>query len=192
VELRHEYGQITGVVTPYTVQADATLEALRDVEPGGRPLAEVGTAHRFQGREFPVVVFDTVEPQHDGGLWIGQASRQPGSTAWQQSGVRLFNVATTRVKHRLYVIVSRERVWTAKPGTAASEPRSDGHHARPPLGPQAAQSPPRRGVQQATPLTAVICSVPQTVPRAGRPVCRCIGCMVAGPIPYATVSELDE
>ncbi|HEY6312922.1 MAG TPA: AAA domain-containing protein [Streptosporangiaceae bacterium] len=118
VELHHEYGEATGVVTPYTVQADATLEALRDVEPGGRPLAEVGTAHRFQGREFPIVVFDTVEPWHDGGLWMGQASARPGSTAWQQTGVRLFNVATTRVQHRLYVIVSRERVWTAKPGTA--------------------------------------------------------------------------
>lgn len=118
VELHHEYGETTGVVTPYSVQADATLEALRDVEPGGRPLAEVGTAHRFQGREFPVVVFDTVEPWHDGGLWIGQASRLPGSGTWQQNGVRLFNVATTRVQHRLYVIVSRERVWNAKPGTA--------------------------------------------------------------------------
>lgn len=118
VELHHEYGETTGVVTPYTVQADATLEALRDVEPGGRPLAEVGTAHRFQGREFPVVVFDTVEPWHDGGLWMGQASRLPGSGTWQQNGVRLFNVATTRVQHRLYVIVSRERVRNAKPGTA--------------------------------------------------------------------------
>ena len=118
VELHHEYGETTGVVTPYTVQADATLEALRDVEPDGYPLAEVGTAHRFQGREFPVVVFNTVEPLHDGGLWIGQASGRPGSNAWQQNGMRLFNVATTRVQHRLYVIVSRERVLSAKPGTA--------------------------------------------------------------------------
>ena len=118
VELHHENGETTGVITPYTVQAEATLEALRDVEPGGRPLAEVGTAHRFQGREFPIVVFDTVEPQYDGNLWIGQASLLPGSTPWQQQGVRLFNVATTRVQHRLYVIASRERVERAKPGTA--------------------------------------------------------------------------
>ncbi len=41
VELHHEYGETTGVVTPHSVQADATLEALRDMEPGGRPLAEV-------------------------------------------------------------------------------------------------------------------------------------------------------
>ena len=83
VELHHEKGEITGVVTPYTAQAEATLETLRDVEPGGRPLAEVGTAHRFQGREFPVVVFDTVEPQYDGNLWIGQASLLPGTNRWQ-------------------------------------------------------------------------------------------------------------
>jgi len=49
---------------------------------------------------------------------MGQASRLPGSGTWQQSGVRLFNVATTRVQHRLYVIVSRERVRTARPGPA--------------------------------------------------------------------------
>ena len=42
----------------------------------------------------------------------------PGSGPWQRNGVRLFNVATTRVQHRLYVIVSRERVLSAKPGTA--------------------------------------------------------------------------
>lgn len=118
VELHQENGETTGVVTPYTAQADATLEALRDVELGGRPLAEVGTAHRFQGREFPIVVFDTVEPWHDGGLWMGQASRLPGSNTWQQDGVRLFNVATTRVQYRLYVIASRDRVRNAKPGTA--------------------------------------------------------------------------
>ncbi len=118
VELHVENGESTGVITPYVSQAEATLEALRDMEPGGRPLAEVGTAHRFQGREFPIVVFDTVEPQHDGRLWMGQASRLPGSTPWQQKGIRLFNVATTRVQHRLYVIASRERVRNAKPGTA--------------------------------------------------------------------------
>jgi hypothetical protein len=52
VELHHDNGETTGVVTPYTAQAQATLEALRDVEATGETLAEVGTAHRFQGREF--------------------------------------------------------------------------------------------------------------------------------------------
>jgi AAA domain/PLD-like domain len=118
VELHLENGESTGVITPYVVQAEATLEALRDVELDGHPLAEVGTAHRFQGREFPIVVFDTVEPQHDGGLWMSQASRLAGSRPWEQTGVRIFNVATTRVQHRLYVIASGERVRNARPGTA--------------------------------------------------------------------------
>jgi hypothetical protein len=120
-ELHHEYGETTGVVTPYKAQAEAPLEALRDVEADGGPIAEVGTAHRFQGREFPVVVFDTVEPRHGGGLWIGQASRLPGSSEWQRNGVRLFNVAATRVQHRLYVIASRDRVVHARPGTALAQ-----------------------------------------------------------------------
>lgn len=52
VELHLENGESTGVITPYVIQAEATLEALRDIEPDGHPYAEVGIAHRFQGREF--------------------------------------------------------------------------------------------------------------------------------------------
>jgi hypothetical protein len=118
IELHADTGESAGVVTPYNAQALATLEALRDVESSGRLLAEVGTAHRFQGREFPIVILDTVEPEHNGNLWIGQASRLPGSSSWQQGGVRLFNVATTRAQHRLYVIASRHRVDRAKPRSA--------------------------------------------------------------------------
>ena len=118
IDLHHDDGEDTGVVTPYVAQADATLEALRDMEPGGRPLAEVGTAHRFQGREFPVVVFDTVESSLSDRLWIAHASRLPGSSDREQTGVRIFNVATTRAQRRLYLIASRERVMRARPGTA--------------------------------------------------------------------------
>jgi len=54
IDLHDEEGETAGVVTPYPVQAEATLEALRDIEgSGGGRLAEVGTAHHFQGREFP-------------------------------------------------------------------------------------------------------------------------------------------
>ncbi|MGX1851673.1 AAA domain-containing protein [Streptomyces sp. NPDC055299] len=123
VELHRELGEETGIVTPYRVQSDATLEALRDVEgPGGGALAEVGTAHKFQGREFDIVVFDTVE----GGagsreLWMACAHLQPAASSWPRDGVRLFNVAVTRVKTRLYVIASGERVKNAKPGTALAQ-----------------------------------------------------------------------
>ncbi|MFF5841044.1 AAA domain-containing protein [Streptomyces massasporeus] len=118
VEYHRERGEETGIVTPYGAQVDATLEALRDVESGGGPLAEVGTAHRFQGREFPVVVFDTVEGADGRDLWMSMAHRGPGASDWIRDGVRLFNVAATRVQTRLYVIGSWERINSAKDGKA--------------------------------------------------------------------------
>ena len=114
IDLHDEDGEVAGVVTPYPVQAEATLEALRDTEGGsGGLLAEVGTAHRFQGREFPVVVFDTVEDDYGDGLWMACASRSPEATTWARNGVRLFNVAATRAQTRLYVIGSRRRIQAA-------------------------------------------------------------------------------
>ncbi|MFF6809239.1 AAA domain-containing protein [Streptomyces sp. NPDC012403] len=120
VDYHRARGEDTGIVTPYGVQAEATLEALRDVEGGGGPLAEVGTAHRFQGREFPVVVFDTVEGADGKELWMSLAHRKPGASDWARNGVRLFNVAATRVQTRLYVIGSWQRISSAKKGTAFS------------------------------------------------------------------------
>jgi hypothetical protein len=106
-----------GIVTPYTAQAEASLEALRDLEASGGVFADVGTAHRFQGREFPVVVFDTVENRDSGGGWIAKASRAVAASSWQRSGLRLFNVASTRVQQTLYIIASGDRVLNAAPGT---------------------------------------------------------------------------
>ncbi|MFI7007544.1 AAA domain-containing protein [Streptomyces sp. NPDC050145] len=116
VEYHRDRGEETGIVTPYGSQANATLEALRDVEKDGGPLAEVGTAHRFQGREFPVVVFDTVEGEYGRDLWMSLAHHGSGASDWLQDGVRLFNVAATRVRTRLYVIGSWERISSAKDG----------------------------------------------------------------------------
>ncbi|MEV2191324.1 AAA domain-containing protein [Streptomyces phaeochromogenes] len=118
VEYHRERGEETGIITPYGSQTNATLEALRDVESGGGPLAEVGTAHRFQGREFPVVVFDTVEGEHGKDLWMSLAHRGPGASDWLRDGMRLFNVAATRVRTRLYVIGSWERISSARDGKA--------------------------------------------------------------------------
>ncbi|MBO3751138.1 AAA family ATPase [Streptosporangiaceae bacterium NEAU-GS5] len=122
VELHAGYGESTGIVTPYRDQAEATLEALRDIEKDGSALTEVGTAHRFQGREFPVVVFDTVEGQQGRPLWMAAAGR--GAGAWAYEGLRLFNVAVTRVKARLYIIASGERIRNAAPGTAFGHVRA--------------------------------------------------------------------
>lgn len=107
-------GENAGIVTPYGRQVDATLEALRDHEAHGSALAEVGTAHRFQGRQFPIVIFDTVEDEY-GDRWMANANRT-GDT-FRRDGIRLFNVAVTRAQHRLYLIGSRKKIEAAKAGT---------------------------------------------------------------------------
>jgi hypothetical protein len=107
---KHMSEGTVGVIAPYRDQVDATLEALRDMEgPQARPRTEVGTAHTFQGREFDYVIFDLVE---DGGLgWVG--SGRSRGTPWERSGARLFNVAATRARTRLYLIGSGTTVAKA-------------------------------------------------------------------------------
>jgi hypothetical protein len=61
-------GERTGVVAPYSAQVEATLEALRDQEGAAAEATEVGTVHRFQGREFPV------DPSRRG--WDGRCRRR--------------------------------------------------------------------------------------------------------------------
>jgi len=109
-----DLGATVGIVTPYGLQVEATLEALRDVEGSAGVIADVGTTHRFQGREFDVVVFDMVE---DGGPgWISQA--RLGGNGWVRDGARLFNVGVTRTRHRLYLICSLKAVRRAAKGSA--------------------------------------------------------------------------
>lgn len=117
LDLHQDLGETTGIVTPYRLQAEATLEALRDIEQIGRQLADVGTAHRFQGREFPIVVFDMVEEMDSRG-WMAQASLAPSAGRWQREGMRLFNVAVTRTQTRLYLIGSRYRLRQSEPRSA--------------------------------------------------------------------------
>lgn len=112
--LHPERREVVGVVTPYRHQVEATLEAFRDREGADTPQVEVGTAHRFQGREFPVVVFDLVEDGF-GDRWMASARLDKGS--WERSGVRLFNVAVTRTQTRIYLIASRRKLEAAAPGT---------------------------------------------------------------------------
>ncbi|HLL66452.1 MAG TPA: AAA domain-containing protein [Micromonosporaceae bacterium] len=113
-DYHHSRGESVGVVTPYRHQAEATLEAFRDHASDQSNPTEVGTAHRFQGREFDVVVFDLVE-DHTDRRWMAQArADRPG---FPREGFRLFTVAVTRPKTRLYLIGSRTRVTEAAPGT---------------------------------------------------------------------------
>jgi RecA/RadA recombinase len=107
-------GERTGIVTPYKAQVEATLEALRDQEAASTDVTEVGTVHRFQGREFPIVVFDLVEDSA-GTRWMAQASSRGGK--FGRDGLRLFTVAITRAQARLYIVGSRQRIDAAPQGT---------------------------------------------------------------------------
>jgi AAA domain-containing protein/phospholipase D-like protein len=108
----------TGVITPYRPQAEATLEAFRDQETASADVTEVGTAHRFQGREFPIVVFDMVEEQ---GMPRQIALASLSGKRYERDGVRLFNVAVTRAQTRLYLIGSGKRVASAPAGTPLAQ-----------------------------------------------------------------------
>lgn len=110
-------GERTGVITPYNHQVDATLEALRDHE-ADADVTEVGTVHRFQGREFPVVVFDLVEDEYDQ-RWMALAS--PRGSRWERDGIRLFTVAVTRAQTRLYLIGSRKQINAAPDGSPLAQ-----------------------------------------------------------------------
>jgi hypothetical protein len=99
-----------GVVTPYRHQAQLTRAMLND---NGGQAVQVGTAHSFQGREFPVVVIDLVE-DGTGSSWVARADRT--GSAWERDGVRLFNVAVTRNAGRLYVISNAGSIRSARSG----------------------------------------------------------------------------
>jgi AAA domain-containing protein len=120
-----DHGESVGVITPYTSQAEATLEAIRDVE-GDSALPEiaVGTAHRAQGREFEVAIVDLVEDGQQEG-WLANASLS-SSNDWRRDGARLFTVATTRPRQRLYLIGSGHAVRNARLGYRASHGGCDG------------------------------------------------------------------
>jgi hypothetical protein len=117
-DYHHARGERTGIVAPYNPQVNATLEALRDREPASTEATEVGTVHRFQGREFPVLVFDLVEDEYDT-RWMALASSRDGK--WRRDGLRLFTVAVTRAKTRLYLIGSRKQIYAAPTGTPLAQ-----------------------------------------------------------------------
>ena len=96
-----------GVVVPYRQQQVVTEAALDDA--GLR--VPVGTSHAFQGRQFDTVLADLVE---DGTGWIARATRQGND--WAFDGLRLFNVAATRPKQRLYILATSKAVAASKQG----------------------------------------------------------------------------
>ncbi len=109
IALRHGFEGV-GVITPYRFQAQLSRA---HVNGGGGLAVQVGTAHAFQGREFPVVVLDLVE-DGDGGSWVARARRS--ANPWSRAGLRLFNVAVTRNAGHLFVVSNAETIRTARGG----------------------------------------------------------------------------
>lgn len=102
-----------GVVVPYVAQVDATRAALEDSSLAR--LTPVGTSHAFQGRQFDTVLADLVE---DG------RGRMPGANLrgaeFDVDSVRLFNVAATRPRSRLYVLVGSGALEKSRNGPLAA------------------------------------------------------------------------
>ena len=98
-----------GILVPYRIQQQLTQDVL--TESGASPQIEVGTSHRFQGREFDTVIFDLVE---DGKGWIAQGDLN--GSRYQASGLRLFNVGITRAQRRLYLIANAAAMRKARTG----------------------------------------------------------------------------
>lgn len=88
-------GADVGYVTPYRAQAERARELSEQHGLG----IECGTAHRFQGRQFDIVVFDLM--QDDRVRWAGAADIH--GPARHASAAKLLNVALTRMRRRLYL-----------------------------------------------------------------------------------------
>lgn len=84
-----------GIVSPYRPQ----VALLRDLinEEGGHDVG-VGTVHRFQGDERPIIILDLTESHpHRLGSFLGATSRR-------EPGAKLLNVALSRAKEQLIIV----------------------------------------------------------------------------------------
>jgi phosphatidylserine/phosphatidylglycerophosphate/cardiolipin synthase-like enzyme len=68
-----------------------------------------------------VVIFDLVESADGEGMWMAKAGRTTRGGQFARDGLRLFNVAVTRVQQRIYLLGSRNRIERAAPDTVLGE-----------------------------------------------------------------------
>lgn len=105
-------GSDVGYVTPYRGQAERAAELSSRLGMG----VECGTAHRFQGRQFDIVVVDLM--QDDQPRWAGRANLH--GNARESSAAKLLNVALTRARRQLYLFGDWEFIRRAPtPGMRA-------------------------------------------------------------------------
>ena len=104
-----------GIVVPYRIQQELIQDVLN--ESGASPQIDVGTSHRFQGREFDTVIFDLVEdgsgPERNWG-WVAKGNLD--GNPWEANGLRMFNVGITRARRRLYLIANAAAIRRASKG----------------------------------------------------------------------------
>jgi AAA domain/PLD-like domain len=96
-----------GIVTPYHPQAQLLQKLIMDMDAGFQKQIQAGTVHRFQGLEFDVVIFDTVESPG-----LGKNSSEFISGL---KGSRLINVAVTRAKQKLFIVANRTYIQQKMP-----------------------------------------------------------------------------
>jgi hypothetical protein len=111
-------GEAVGVVVPYAAQQRLTTSLILDADLG--PNVSIGTSHKFQGREFSVVIFDLVEYTPTPGSppgWVARGRLHGGR--WELDGLRLFNVAVTRARRRIYLIGEGGAIDAAREGPLA-------------------------------------------------------------------------
>ena len=102
LDLAEQYPTKRGFVTPYTAQ-----ERLVTRLAGSKNLdLEAGTAHRFQGREYPTVIFDLMID--DKPRWVSAANLH--GTRRGVSAAKLLNVSLTRAKERIFLIGNWEHI----------------------------------------------------------------------------------
>ena len=85
-----------GIVTPYKKQAELLQHLVTDANLD--KYINTGTVHRFQGLEYDVIIFDTVESRF----------LKPNFTKGEHdsNAMRLVNVAVTRARHKLIIVAN--------------------------------------------------------------------------------------
>ena len=87
-----------GIVTPYKKQAELFERLVADA--GLKDYIHPGTVHRFQGLEYDVIIFDTV----DSGFTKPREGFIKGG--YDSDAMRLINVAITRAKYKLIIVAN--------------------------------------------------------------------------------------
>ena len=94
-----------GIITPYRNQASKLISRFKTRINHTRKLEKIGTVHKFQGAEFPVVIFSSVVGTND-------------SINFINSKPNMLNVAVSRAK---FVFITVGNIGLLKKGTYSNK-----------------------------------------------------------------------